>query len=173
MDHFKAIPPFKARTFVFCFTTRCRCFARWTNLNERKRCHWTKRSSFIDLFIHYYHFSCWCWSREQLPRGEGGVSPGRVASLLQSHRERQTAWSWKMRNSENWESIQTPHGKTPGLGLEPTTFLLWGNSTNHLSRIKQEWNGLVQRDQVIFWRSNFGWLLVSMCWTCDKLSSKT
>lgn len=102
LDSFKArFHLLKQERLLYRFTTRCRCFAHWTNLNERRWCHWTKLSCSIDLFFYYDHFACWCWSRDQLPRGEGKVSPGRVASLLQGHAEIPTAWSWELKNSED------------------------------------------------------------------------
>lgn len=45
-----------------------------------------------SIFYHCLCIHCGCWSPSQLPRGEGGVTPGRVASLSQRHMEKDTWW---------------------------------------------------------------------------------
>lgn len=45
-----------------------------------------------SIFYHCLCIHCGCWSPSQLPRGEGGVTPGRVASLSQRHMEKDTRW---------------------------------------------------------------------------------
>lgn len=81
------------------------------------------------------------------------------------------SWRTQRTHSETGRKCKLHIERPFGLGMEPTTFLLWGNSTNHFSTLKLGWNRHVQHNQVIFWRCDVGWLLVSMCWTCDKLKT--
>lgn len=45
-----------------------------------------------SIFYHSPCIHCGCWSPSQLPRGEGGVTRGRVASLSRRHIEKDSRW---------------------------------------------------------------------------------
>lgn len=127
--HSKQFHLLKQGRLVYCSTTRCRCFAI-VSLNKPQR--WEDDAIGLKPAV----ASIYSFIIATTPAGaavetschgaKAGFQPGRAASLLQGHRERQAAWSWELKGSENplrnRKSKQTPHRKAPGLGMEPTTF---------------------------------------------------